>query len=428
MNANPLTRPIALLQVRTVSVPVVRFNVLGFLILAAYILWPKFACMVEPSPVTFPDSAGYLSPSEHFGLRAVPAFYALLGRDLSVIVVVQSVISLLAWGALAAVVGAMVPQGRKRFLVMLLVLAMSTAPAVQPWDSIILTESLTISGFVLLIAGAMALARRWDWRVFAGVIVLLPLWAGCRDTNAYALAIIGVIVGAAVLVRRLPVHYLAIVVVCVASFAVVSRSADRGKRWLFPFYNNATQRISRDYDGMAVMRRHGFRLEWTDALVDAQKEWGSQVIANPRLAPFREWASVRGKEAMVAYLLSDLDRTALAPLRDFHLMLRGPYMAKGGGWLFPTSAIVTGVALLGVLALAWRNRSRFAASWCIPLTLIALSYPMLCITWWGDAMEIERHAVVPLLMLRLGVWLLAILAMASHQQAAETPNALVPAT
>jgi hypothetical protein len=69
----------------------------------------------------------------------------------------------------------------------------------------------------------------------------------------------------------------------------------------------------------------------------------------------------------------------------------------------PALAITWAVALLVLMALAWRRRLRGA--YVIAAALVLAAYPDLWLVWVGDAEEVTRHSVLATLQLHLGLWL-----------------------
>ena len=62
------------------------------------------------------------------------------------------------------------------------------------------------------------------------------------------------------------------------------------------------------------------------------------------------------------------------------------------------------VALLLVVLARRRTRLALDASTAPLVVLAATVYPMMVLVWHGDAMEFQRHALVPMMSLRIALW------------------------
>jgi hypothetical protein len=80
-----------------------------------------------------------------------------------------------------------------------------------------------------------------------------------------------------------------------------------------------------------------------------------------------------------------------------HKLLSFAFLADGG-WLI---AELLGCAILLVRS---RRRLRLDATTAPLVVLAATVYPMMIVVWHGDAMEIQRHALVAMMILRLALW------------------------
>jgi hypothetical protein len=86
-------------------------------------------------------------------------------------------------------------------------------------------------------------------------------------------------------------------------------------------------------------------------------------------------------------------------------------------------------ALAATVAMRWGARRE----WAVPLFLIAASGPFALFVYHAGAQELDRHALIPSILLRLGVLLLVLMAVdqllrgrrAARTQGAE-PEAAVP--
>ncbi|MGH2972065.1 MAG: hypothetical protein ACRDLE_08075, partial [Gaiellaceae bacterium] len=155
----------------------------------------------------------------------------------------QLVFSTIAWLVLAAVVARCIEVGWFRPVVFAFVLAISLTTEVILWDALLLSESVTFALMALLVAAWIQLVRtpRGLWVVW--VLVLSLLWAFARDTNAYVLAVVAVLVALTLVWPSHRTLKLVLAAGCAAIFLLDYGSAQAGKRWLQPMVDIVDHRV-----------------------------------------------------------------------------------------------------------------------------------------------------------------------------------------
>jgi hypothetical protein len=78
------------------------------------------------------------------------------------------------------------------------VLLFSLSSSIGLWDADLLSESLALSLMALLVATLLTLARRPTVLLGVAAVAAATLWAGTRDTNAYAVVLLAPLAGAAI--------------------------------------------------------------------------------------------------------------------------------------------------------------------------------------------------------------------------------------
>jgi len=124
----------------------------------------------------------------------IPLFFKIVQSSESRIVV-QLAFSTVAWIVFAAVVARCIQTSWFRPVVFAVILALSLTTEVILWDTLLLSESMTFALLALLLAAWITLVRSPRPRWAAAVLVLSLLWVFARDTNAYVLLVVGVLVG-----------------------------------------------------------------------------------------------------------------------------------------------------------------------------------------------------------------------------------------
>jgi hypothetical protein len=138
------------------------------------------------SPVQFSDTRTYLALNflgADERLWTVPLIWnALPANDLRI--AVQIVLGIVAWSALAVSLHDAVEGMWLKRIATAVVLLIGLVPQVTGWDSTLLSESLSTSLLVLLIALLLRLDRRYSPPLATGVFGVAMLWVFTRQTSA----------------------------------------------------------------------------------------------------------------------------------------------------------------------------------------------------------------------------------------------------
>ena len=173
----------------------------GIAAFAAYKLWQALA----GDPLVWQDSLSYqASGANSLTSRALWAGYRppvtpLLWKvsgTLTSFVVVQTVVSILAWTALAVVVGRLARRGWPQLLAGGLVLGFAMTTPIVQWDRSVLSESISLSLLALLFATAITWARRPTWPRSAAFVGVALVFAATRDTQIWVVALLALALGA----------------------------------------------------------------------------------------------------------------------------------------------------------------------------------------------------------------------------------------
>ncbi|HYW27515.1 MAG TPA: glycosyltransferase family 4 protein, partial [Terriglobales bacterium] len=313
-----------------------------------------------------------------------------------------------------------------------LVLAFSLSREIAEWDRVALTESITLSLLALLVAASILYVQRPGRALLGAVLVLGVLWAFVRDANAYDLLFVApVLVVAAVVHRgRRALHGAAaagFLLIFVASVA----SSDAGLRWEYSFYSTMGLRLLEDTAAVDYFTAHGMPM--SGALVGRTGHGAGDDHAaffrDPRLYEFRQWSRQHGQRTYLMFLLThpragiitpgsrlvDL----LSPLASIRAYAGRAWTPLNGtalqgmpsAWLFPDRdapgfvlAGAVGFAAAAALAVGWRR------SLVVPAILVATALPLAVAIYHADAGDLGRHEMIPAAQVRLGLWLLLLVA------------------
>lgn len=387
-------------------------------------------------------SSGFLA-----GLRPclVPLIYKVCSANELAIIIVQATFGAIAWGLLALTVAKnLTPQ--VRVIAIVVILSFSFCQNIVQWDSLVLSESLSLSLMVLHIAAWLCHQNRWLQTV--AVVVTGILWALSRDTSAYVLAMLcPAMIGYALLYRR--AQHAAIAIIFAFAFAASVVSADVGERWLFPFLNTLSQRVLPNSEARRFFSERGMPV--SPSLLRLSGKWASSedgaYYREPKLESFRRWVRSCGKAVYLKFLLSRPLYFLLEPLKDTGDLLIADaigiqqrltpsqfrYVEKvaypsfyGRPSIFADARMnvrlkfVVWMSLCGVFSFVALRAHRSAA--IVPLTMIALVIPMMFVVWHGDAMEVGRHSVTTCVGFRLAMWILTLLALDGILNRARSPE------
>lgn len=412
----------------------------------------QFAAAV---PTSFPDSTSYLDKaatpivggaffSGDGRLFTIPLLWSpwvrLYGSDPTALTWFQLVLSCVAWLALSSAVGRWMKTPAGRIAARGLVLLLGASDGVALWDRTLLSESLSTSLFVGVLAAwawwghGVAASGRSSRGAVAVLLVLGVLWGFAREANGLFLAMLALVaVGLAVSATstRVRGHAAAIAAAFLATLVGAQLVAERGERWLFPLLNVVGRRVLPSEERTTFWVAAGMPL--SAPLLEMRGEFASgrdwAFYEAPELADFRGWIDASGRRTYLRDLVLHPVRTVTEPLAqatEFVCPDLGVYRPDGfvasmrwSGWAFTcgsrtATVLPAGVLVAGVAALlsAWAFRRRLGFDDLFALQTVAMllvGWPVLTwLTWHAiGEMEVGRHVLWATLFLRLALVLLA---------------------
>ena len=329
-------------------------------------------------------------------------------------IVAQLVISTLCWLVLAGAVARAVRHRVVRPVAFAAVLAFSLTTEVILWDTLLLSESLTFALTALLLAAWFGLLRRPTRAAAVLVVVLLLLWTFARDSNAYVVLALAVLLAFSLLEARQRRLKLALLVACASIFAAGFGSAEAGERWLQPMHDVVFRRVIPTPGLREYFAQHGLSttVNWTVTpwLERARSIYVGYLLRHPSYtlaAPFH------GRQQALYSTPGNLESLLDPDLRIYNDNASRRFLPLPGlleRVLFPRGLIAVltligaAVALTAVVA-AW---ARPETVWIVPAGLLLTTYPHLLVVWHFSGYEVDRHALEAALLLRLGVLLLLV--------------------
>ena len=353
-----------------------------------------------------------------------PLLLKLLGRDEERVVWAQGVLSVISWSVLAAAVASSLQASVLRLAAFGWMLLLSLYRYITGWDSVLLTESLSLSFMALFLVGWLWLARGWRGYKALFLLLISALWCLSRDTNAWVILLVAGLLLVLVLLRWIDRRYLVVSGIFAILFFLSNLSADIGGRWVFPFQNVLGQRILPNPQAVEFFANCGMPI--TPALLELSGEFASgqerAFYDDPALAGYRNWLHEYGKACYVRWLLAHPLESIRAPFAEFNTLINledvQPFLfsrrfspilpARLEAILYPRWYLLPLYALLLVLAMvalftrAWARNP----AWGLVIGVIVLVFPHYFITWHGDIMGIYRHVLAVSIQFYLGLWLL----------------------
>ena len=324
-----------------------------------------------------------------------------------------------SWSTLAWAVSRSVSVRPVRVLGSALVLSLGLSIDVIQWNAAILSESLSVSCIALCAASGLMLFRR-PVRWFIPVLISAAAVALCRDSNAYLILLVGLLLlGAAVLLRREPLAWRPLASVGFAfilCFLVSNASSNNGGRWQYPLTNVIVMRMLPNQTAVRQLEALGMPV---GPVLRAHRRRGA-YDSDPELAPFRNWLATDGKHSYLRYLASNpgysLEAVEFSDLLGTELARYRPDGIAPGErsflaflWLRSTWLVrISLTALLSSAALVFLLRRERSAPIVLGLLLAVLVYPHGLVVWHGDSMEVARHGLPAALQLQLAFILLLV--------------------
>ena len=195
---------------------------------------------------------------------------------------------------------------------------------------------------------------------------------------------------------------------------------------MFPLGNLIGKRVLPDPAAVRFFESCGMPV--SPALIQLQGKFSNAddraMYENPELAPFRSWLEEDGKPCYMHWLISDPIYHIVETFQEFDGLiafsdvdkyfsrLYDPLMPVAvGRFFYPEgfSLWIWGLTTLVALSAIWQQRWRDNPLWAAFVILVLLVLPHIFLTWHGDAMAPERHALSVGVQLYLSFWILILL-------------------
>ena len=355
-----------------------------------------------------------------------PLLLKISNQDVELASLLQLGFSILAWGFLAITISASMRTWWLQLFSFGMILSLSIVRHLASWDYVIMTESLSISWFVLFLAAGIWLMQAWRGYKVLVLIIIGFFLAFTRDTNAYLLLMLAGMLILSILFRWMHVRALIPVIFLLIIFYLSNFSSDHGGRWIFPLNNSIGQRVLTNPQALDYFEACGMPV--TPELLAQTGEFANgndrAFYTDPALEEYRIWLKEHGKSCYMKWLVSDPARSVGDTFAQFQELMTFseldkyfarrydpviPYYIEPAiypvKYILPLWAVLTLAALAAIWKRAWTKN----ILWGIYVLLCLPILPHLFIVWQGDAMAPERHALSVGLQLALSLWLFIFL-------------------
>ena len=368
------------------------------------------------------NNPAFFSERRPWGILLI---YKILGNSPTAIDIFQLSLSTLAWLWLAWTFARSLKNNWIKLTGFAVTLGFSLTPTVQLWNHAVLSESLSISLLVFILALFMQLSQGWKWRYLFWLILFFAFWMSFREANAYIALFVALALLLMGFVRRtFRVYWLLSFFIGMAFLVNYQFSSAYGlPRWALPLAEVITHRILPDQEHLEYFAENGMPVTpELMALSGKNANDDNYAIINANeLKKFSRWLFNDARNVYVRFLLTHPIYTITSPLVDikallgydyldgFHIPNYTPALPKQvNGLLYPVGWFwpYLWVSLLAAgFILATNLRTKERAYWII-VAFLLLSLPQLYLIWHGDALDVERHAVVMNIQFHLGIlWL-----------------------
>lgn len=342
----------------------------------------------------------------------------------------QTVISIVCWVLFAVLTASSFNGFFSKALTVLLILGCGFVPQIADWDSILSTESLSISLFVLSVGLLFKVMpdgkgdRLLTWLAALGLVLVNFFWIFTRDTNAYfviAEALLLLVAGVVFWIGRKGqrVSTILCAFVLVGIFFFHQGTFRESGRWLLPVLNNLTENVFPYENRVEFFTEREMPTDGNVLELSGSAEYNN-IYENEK---FMHWARRFGLDTYQKFLMSmplwcvlqiyeNLDSFFEENRQPFFYgsdEQRPHWAEKPGNLLLPLSAAVILIdllllILLGVKAVRTGDGTDSRAFWTL-LVLFLGGGLLMSLSYLGEVRSIWRHVLGGVTALRLMVWI-----------------------
>jgi hypothetical protein len=321
-------------------------------------------------------------------------------------------LSIVAWLVLAAVVALCLRDAVAEKIAFGLVLLFGATTEVILWDPLLLSESVSLSLTALLVAAWLVVARRPTWIAVAGVLATTLFWTFARDSHAYLLLFVALLVALSLIDPAARPQKVVLAGASVVIAALSIASANEGLRWYQPMRDILLNRVDVDADMEAYFAQR-LGPQWRDA--DARRVYARYLVTHPGYTlgdPFFGSQTTPFSSADNARALLDPDfRIYNDNAADRSLPL--PRALDDLVYVHGKVIVVALALLAAAAAVVVARIYGLPPPVLVAAALVVSTIPHSLAVYHLSGLEVDRHALEVAVLLRLGIFLLALFALDS---------------
>ncbi len=331
----------------------------------------------------------------------------------------QYFIHVFCWGFLGLAITSIFSSKRLQLVGTSVVLLIALSPPVQIWNSIIGSDNISISLTVLLIGIFIFLLKSFSWHTFYALLFCIILWANTRETNALILLALFAIILVISLLKKSQRKLLILAFAVLIIYGITSHFSDIRNRWAIPLVNVIYNRVLPDKQNLAFFEAKGMPIN--SAVFLHEGRWACDPICpygEPAIDSFWKWVSTKGRSVYIQYLLKSPVRSLVEPFKHLKEIIGikpgiesvilpnyfwNLLYFNGIEWVQLILLLPLGICL--ILSSIWmQNPTKM-----VFIIVFVLLYPLMFISYHGDAMEVYRHSILVSILVRLVFWVFLVL-------------------
>lgn len=354
------------------------------------------------------SSASLFSAEFWAGGRAftVPLVWKAVSDDGNRILV-HLVLSIAGWLFLAAAVAGCLRMLFAKRLGFVLVLLFATTTEIVLWDTLLLSESISLSLTATLLGTWLLFVRRPSWLGVAGVLAVTLLWTFARDSHAYVALVVAFVLLLFLTRTEHRRKVAALAAGGVLVFALSSVSANEGARWYQPMRDILLNRIAPDPAQTAYFEAQ-LGPGWRDA--DARAVYVRYLATHPG---YTFGDPLFGSQT-TPFSSEDSATSLLDP--DFriyndnasHRPLPLPKLLDDVAFVHGKVTVLLLMLLIAVAASVVALRLGMARTALVAVVVLVSTLPHALVAYHLSGLEVDRHALEVAVLLRLGALLLGL--------------------
>lgn len=345
----------------------------------------------------------------------------------------QTIFSLICWVIFTLSLCSKLVHPSARALLSGILYTFAFVPQIADWDSILLSESVSFSLFVLMMGLLILLLPEIIKKNvgFKGILLNIlfifsaVFWLFTRDTNAYFILLLSIFLAVVTFVqwirnRKLPALTIILTILLAGAFIFQQQTFRKSERWLLPFLNNMSANVFPYPERTAFFEERGMPVNEAMLSQTGSAEYNDLY----HQTDFIRWAKEKGLATYSAFLLdmplwsvlqiySNLDLFFEENIQPFFYGApdEKPHWADSiGNLLHPLSASTILVDFLLILILCrftFQTRDINAWIWLSFCSLFFLGGGLLMsVSFLGEVRSIWRHVLCGVFPLRLVLWIL----------------------